>query len=451
MPKKKNEKEKKINTKKQILKVSGTKDIVLEEYQYWDLIIRKADKLARDYSFQRVKLPILEKIELFQKITGQDTEIVSKELYNFIDKDGEKIALRPESTPGLIRAYIENKMWKKDLVSRIFWLGPLFRFNKPKFGSKRQFNQFALDIIGSDSPSADAQLILLAYNFFKELQVDVQIQINSIGCENENCRPIYLEQLLEFYRERGKKSKLCNNCKKNIDKNPLLLLDCKEIECLEIREGAPPTVNHLCEACKNHFFKVIEYLDELEIPYSLNTYLSRGLSYYDRTVFEIWDKNEIEDFENNKKKHPISLCGGGRYNSLVEKMGGESTPACGFAVGLERTVAKIKNNENVLISEKKNNLIFIAQTGDQGRKKAFILFEEIRRAGYEVRQSFVKDSLKEQLKDAEEIDATITLILGQKEALEETIMIRDMESGNQEVIDYKKIYFELDKRLNEKK
>jgi histidyl-tRNA synthetase len=248
--------------------------------------------------------------------------------------------------------------------------------------------------------------------------------------------------LIDFYKERGKRTKLCNECKKRLIKNPMRLLDCKEPECVEVREDAPQIVDYLCEDCKNHFIKVLEYLDELEVPYNFNPYLVRGLDYYNRTVFEFW----VTD-ENEQDKGQSSLGGGGRYDNLVEYMGGHSSPACGFAVGLERTIMKIKE-KNIPLKNDDDKIIFIAQLGDQAKRKAMLLFEELRKAGYKVKQSFTKDSLKAQLEDANKYGSKLTLILGQKEIMDGTILFRDMESGIQEIVDFKKTALEIEKRFS---
>ena len=425
---------------KKFSRLRGMKDILFDEYKYWDLAIKKASELAKVYGFERVETPVLESLELYERSTGKSTDIVTKEMYTFQDKNGEKVALRPEATPGLVRTFVENGMFNLPQPVKMFWLGPCFRHDRPQSGRYRQFHQFDLEIFGELSPIADALLILVAYNFFKELQIDTQVQVNSIGCSE--CRKTYVEKLVEFYKERGKRAKLCNDCKKRLVKNPLRLLDCKEEGCIEAREDAPQIVDYLCDDCKNHFIKVLEYLDEFDIAYNLNPYLVRGLDYYNRMVFEFWAADEAD-----KSKGQMSLGGGGRYDDLIEYMGGRPTPACGFGLGMERTIMKIKD-KNIPIKNDEDYIVFIAQLGDQAKRKAFLLFEELRKSGYRVRQAFTKDSLKVQLEDANRLGAKLTLILGQKEIMDKTILIRDMESGIQEIVDYKKINSEIEKRIN---
>jgi histidyl-tRNA synthetase len=430
----KGEFEKKV---KSYTKLRGMKDVLFDEYKYWDLVYKKASDLANYYGYKKIETPVLEKLELYERSSGKGSDIVTKEMYTFLDKNGEKVALRPEATPGLVRAYIEHGMFNYPQPVKMFFFGPLLRHEKPQSGRYRQHTQFDLEIYGEAKPAADAQLILIAYNFFRELQIETQIQINSIGCTA--CRPDYTKKLMDYYKERGKRTKLCQDCKKRMVKNPLRLLDCKEELCVKLREGAPQMVDSLCDDCKNHFIKVLEYMDDLDLPYNLNPYLVRGLDYYNRTVFEFWPSDSEEGRQ-------ISLGGGGRYDGLVEYMGGRPTPACGFGLGVERTIMKIKE-KSIPLKEDSDKIIFIAQLGDQAKRKAMLLFEEMRRAGFEVRQAFTKDNLKNQLEEAGRLGTKLTLILGQKEVLDGTVLIRDMESSIQEIVDYNKVRIELEKRM----
>jgi len=422
----------------------GMKDILPDEHKYWDLVMKKVKDLSAFYGFRQLETPVLERAALYEKSTGKETDVVSKEMYTFTDKSNDRVALRPEATPGVVRAYIEHGMFNNPQPVKVLWLGPLFRHEKPQSGRLRQHHQFDLEMFGDPGPVADSQLILIAYNFFSELQLNVQVQVNSIGCSE--CRQEYVKKLDEFYRERGKRSKLCADCRKRLTKNPLRLLDCKEEGCQALREEAPQIVDYLCDECREHFIKVLEYLDDLEVPYNLNPFLVRGLDYYNRTVFEV---SPVEEEEEEQSKRQSSLGGGGRYDDLVEAMGGRPTPACGFGIGLERVIMKIKE-KSIPLKEDVSECIFVAQLGEQARRKTFHLFEEMRRAGYKVRQAFTKDSLKAQLEEANAVGARYTLILGQKELMDETIIIRDMESGTQELVDYKKLYNELNKRLENK-
>lgn len=421
-------------------RLRGMKDILFDEYRYWDLVKKKAVDLAGAYSFKRIDTPVLEKVELYERSSGKTSDIVTKEMYAFVDRGGERVAARPEATPGLVRAYIEHGMFNLPQPVKMFFIGPIFRHDKPQAGRYRQHTQFDLEMFGEASPVADAQLIAIAYNFFRELQLDIQIQINSIGCKE--CRKEYLAKLVKYYREKGRSAKLCPDCKKRLGKNPLRLLDCKEEKCVQLRADAPQIVDSLDDACREHFIKVLEYLDEIGVAYNLDPFLVRGLDYYTRTVFEIWPAGENEARQS-------SLGGGGRYDDLVEYMGGRPTPACGFAVGIERTILKIKE-KNIPLKPEERREVFIAQLGEPARRKAMQLFEDFRRSGLKVAQAFTRDSLKQQLEEANKLNVKYSLILGQKELQDGTILIRDMESGVQEVVDFNKIKAEVEKRLNNK-
>jgi histidyl-tRNA synthetase len=441
---------------KRLHRLRGMKDVLFSESKYWELVVKKAKDLAAVYGFQTIATPILEYTDLYERSTGKETDIVSKEMYSFLDRGEDHVTLRPEATPGIVRAYIEHGMFNLPQPVKMFWLGPLFRHEKPQSGRLRQHTQFDLEVFGDESPVADTQLILIAYNFFSELQINVQIQINSIGCPD--CRKGYMDKLANFYKERGKRSKMCNDCRKRLLKNPLRILDCKEEACQVLREDAPQIVDHLCDGCRDHFIKVLEFLDEQDVPYNLNPFLVRGLDYYVRTVFEITpiddDEPAVEEETDEQTGQPAprrqaSLGGGGRYDGLVEQMGGRPTPGCGFGIGLERVILKIKE-KNIPIKEDNENVVFLAQLGLQAKRKAMVLFEEMRKAGFAVRQAFTKDGLKGQLEEAARLNAKFCLILGQKELLDGTIMVRDMEHGTQEVVDCKKLYHELNKRLDMK-
>lgn len=428
------------NTKNRISRLRGMKDVLFEEYKYWDLVLKKATDLASAYGFQRMETPVVERAQLYKKSTGEDTDIVSKEMYVFTDKNGDKVALRPEATPGLVRAYIEHGMFNMPQPVKMFWFGSIFRHEKPQSGRYRQAHQLDFELFGSEEAGADFLMILLTYNLFKELQLNIQIQINNIGCSE--CRQQYLEELKKYYK--GKKNKLCADCRKRITKSPLKLLDCKEEKCRELKDDAPPIIDYLCDNCRDNFTKVLEYMDELDIPYNLNPQLVRGLDYYNGTVFEVWSADENGDILQEEP----SLGGGGRYDGLVEHMGGRPTSACGVAIGMERVVTKIKSLGIPLEDNLSKNIIYLAHLGEQPKRNIFRLFEDLRKGGYTVRQNFAKETLKAQLEDADRSGAALTLILGQKELNDGTILFRDMESGNQEIIDYKKIKQELDKRLN---
>jgi len=425
----------------------GMKDWVGAECRYFDFVVSKANEFAKIYSFTPIKTPILEAYDLYKKSTRHGT---GRELYAVEGEKSERMVLRPEITQGVIRAYLENNLGESGLPARLFSLGPIFRHEKLQTGHYRESTQMNLEIIGEDKPLAEALLITVAHNFFAELGIKTQVQINSLG--TAEYRREYCNKLLAFYKERGRRSKLCNQCKNNLGKNCLSLLDCKEEDCVKLREGAPQIADYLPAESREHFTKTLEFLDELNINYNFNPYLVRGLNYYNDTVFEFWPINDDGSILGK-----IALGGGGRYDSLVESLGGAPAPAIGLAIGLERTLARIKDKQ-LLIKNSENDIVFIAQLGDQAKLKSLQLFEELRNANFNVRQSFASDSLKIQLEEAMAMQAKTCLILGKKEIMDGTILMRDMDSGAQETVVYKKIKERLskkdkliEKRLNNRK
>jgi len=414
----------------------GFKDILPKEQKYWYYIINKAEALAWGYGFGRIDTPILESTDLFIRTIGKQTDIVEKEMFSFEDQGGDNVTLRPEGTASIARAYIEHGMLNLPQPVRLFYYGPMFRYERPQAGRYREHHQIGFEILGDASAVIDSQLIILAYNFCKELGLDINIQINSIGCLE--CRSEYKTELINYLR--SKRNSLCENCKKRLNKNPLRVLDCKEESCIKVIEDAPQTVDWLCDDCKNHFVKVLEYLDEVEVPYMLNPRLVRGLDYYNRTVFEIWSN------EGDNTARQSAFGGGGRYDMLISSLGGRETPSCGFSLGVERLILKLKEKE-IEIEDPTKPQIFLAQLGEAAKRKALVLFEELRRNNIRVAESFAKDSLRQQLEFANKLGVKVTLILGQKEVMDGTILVRDMEGGIQEVVDFNKILEEIKKRL----
>lgn len=421
---------KKIEEKrnKATARLLGMKDLLGVEYPAHDFVVSKAYELARLYSFQPVRTPILESFDLYKKSTRK---AVDKEFYFVESEKGEKIVMRPELTQGMIRAYIENRPAEGQASARLFAIGPVFRHEKLQSGRYRESTQFDLEIIGERKPISEAILIALANNFFEELGISVQLQINSIG--SAECRKEYANKLAAFYRERGRRSKLCNACKNNLGKGCLALLDCKEEACVKLREEAPQIADYLSDESREYFTKTLELLDELEVNYNFNPHLVRGLNYYNDVVFEFWPVND-----DGAVSCRASLAGGGRYDSMIEALGGLSTPAAGLAIGLERAVSRLKDH-GPLIYSGEEDIVFIAQLGDQAKLRALQLFRELRRSGFNVRQSFVTDSLRIQLEEAAAMKAKTCLILGKKEIMDGTVLMRDMDSGTQETVVYKKI------------
>lgn len=415
----------------------GMKDILSGDYKYWHFVKNKAENFANNYGYEFIETPILEETALFNRAVGGETDIVSKEMFSFIDRGGENVCLRPEATASIARAYIQHGMLNLPQPVKFFYFGQMFRHERPQAGRLRAFHQFGFETLGDGNAVIDAEIIFLVYNLLQDLGLKTNVQINSIGCPR--CRESYKNKLVNYYRDR--RSSLCEECKKRLVKNPLRLLDCKEEGCEPLKEGAPQIVDYLCDDCKNHFVRVLEYLDDAAVPYNLNPYLVRGLDYYTKTVFEFFAE---ENQAAGQKAE--ALGGGGRYDNLVEILGGRPTPACGVAMGVERLVTKIKEN-NVDVPPLTAPDIFLAQLGEQARKKSFALIEDLRRAGFYITHGLTKEGLKKQLEIANKLGARYALILGQKEVLDGTIIIRDMEGGSQEIVDLVKIVQEMKKKL----
>ncbi len=415
----------------------GMKDITQKDEIYWRTVYHKAEELTNTYGFGFMETPALEEAALFVRSIGKDTDVIDKEMYVFEDRDGTKVALRPEWTAGAVRAYISHGMQSWPQPIKVWNYGPVFRHDRPQAGRFRQFHQFGCETMGYKHSSLDAELILVAYNFLKDLGIPVNVHINSIG--NLEDRQNYSIELVGYLR--SKRSYLCENCKKRINKNPLRVLDCKEEHCKEVVEESPQIIDWLSEDSKNYFMKVLECLDELGIPYILDSTLVRGLDYYSDTVFEFYEDGEEEKSQN-------ALGGGGRYDTLVEQLGGVATPAAGFALGLERIISVLKNKEDKKeLLEKDWSRIFFAQLGEQANFRTLKLIEDMRLQGIIVRYNLAKSSLKGQMEIADKLKATHTLILGQKEVHDGTVIIRDMDSGNQEIIDQNKLVSEVKRIL----
>jgi histidyl-tRNA synthetase len=381
----------------------------------------------------------LEKEELFVRTVGKQTDIVEKEIYAFEDKGGDKVALRPEMTASAGRAYINHGMLNLPQPVKFYYEGPNFRYDRPQAGRYRQFFQIGFESIGSGEAVVDAQIIVMVYNLLKRLGVETNIRLNSIG--TPETRQTYKAELAAYYRT--KRNQICDDCKRRLLKNPMRLLDCKVESCQAVKAGAPQILDWLDEVSKEHFMHVLEFLDEAGVPYTLDAHLVRGLDYYNRTVFEVWAAGD----EGERAQNAIG--GGGRYDGLIELLGGrEGTPACGVALGMERIILAMK--ELKVQPPVKKVEVFFAQLGDSARRVGLRMFEEFRCAGFSVREAFGKGSLKSQLELANKFNVLFTLILGQKEVLDGTIIVRDMESGAQEIVDAGRIVSIMKKKLEAK-
>lgn len=412
------------------------KDVLPDEERYWHFIYDKVMDLARRYGFRRLEPPVLESANLFLRSSGPSSDIVTKEMYVFTDASNERIALRPEFTPGIARAFIEHGMINVPQPVKLFSFGPIFRHDRPQAGRFRQHTQFNFEILGDQNPILDAQLVMMGYSFFASLALPVQIDINSIGCSV--CRPRYIKKLTTYLLDN--KKLLGPDDQDRLRKNPLRVLDTKDSSLDEFLQNAPQTVDYLCDECKDHFVLVLEYLDEMDVNYNLNGRTVRGLDYYTKTAWEILD--------SSKASGQDALGGGGRYDELLHTIGARSkTPAVGFACGVERTITKLRANDIAVPNLKKPD-VFIAQLGKEAKKKALKLFRQLDEQGYLVAENFSKDGLKPQLEQADKLGVKYALIIGQQEIVDNTVLIRDMENGNQETVDWSKIIAEVEKRLD---
>lgn len=419
--------------------VRGMHDVLPKDEKYWKPLYRAADSLADYFQFGRIETPIVEEASLFVRSLGRGTDVVDKEMYVFEDRDGTRVCLRPEATASVTRAYIMHGLWNTPQPVKLWYWGPMFRHDRPQAGRYREFFQVGYETLGTKDPAVDAELILVAYNFYQEIGLPVEIRINSIGTTAERER--YVSELVGYYR--SKRSYLCEDCRNRLTKNPLRLLDCKQEQCRPVKDEAPQILDWLEEESKNYFMKVLEYLDEVGVPYVLAPHLVRGLDYYTHTVFEIYPTTLGEEGSQS------ALGGGGRYDGLIEEMGGKPTPAAGLALGIERSAAALKQHLDATGGRAPGPTyhLYFAQLGEEARRRALKIINEIRSSGLRIAFNFFKNSLKTQLEAANSLKVPYVLILGQKEVQDKTIIIRDMESGVQEIVDHKKIDSIMKKKL----
>ncbi|MEK7608183.1 MAG: histidine--tRNA ligase [Patescibacteria group bacterium] len=437
MPKKSPiQKQVKAEGREEFLAPKGMRDVLPAEWDAWDRVIAVARKFAETYDFGRIETPILEQAELFEKGVGVQTDAIQKEMYVVKTKGGDVLALRPENTAGVVRAYLEHRMSRTSPLQKLWYMGRMFRHERPQAGRLRQFTQIGFEILGGvNDPFYDAQIILISYRILEELKVkSLTLKVNSIGCRV--CRPTYIKQLQNYYKNRVKD--LCKNCENRLETNPLRLLDCKEEKCVQMKLHAPSLYDKLCSACSLHLSSVLEYLDQLSISYTLDNFLVRGLDYYSKTVFEIGVDGPGSEVG--------ALFGGGRYDYLFEMLGARQNPAVGSAVSIERIV-EVLRLQGSFPQQKKEKRVFLVHVGEMAKKKLLNIAEELRRAGILIGEAIGKDSLKSQMKLADKQDARLALILGQKEIFEESIIIRDLKGSAQETIPLSRMIEEVKKRL----
>ncbi len=411
----------------------GTRDILSPEVEKWQYLERSIRQVCDLYAYQEIRLPLFEHTELFQRSVGESTDIVQKEMYTFSDRGGRYLTLRPEATASTVRAYLENNLNAGPQPVKLFYLGPMFRYDRPQAGRYRQFNQFGIEVIGTGDPAVDVEVIMLALHLFEDLGLsELEVQLNSIGCPG--CRQGYQRELLTYLE--GQRTRLCPDCQVRVEQNPLRVLDCKEEECQAVAASAPAMADHLCPECREHFSSLTGILDRLQVRYSLNPRLVRGLDYYTRTVFEI---------VSHHLGSQGTICGGGRYDGLVEELGGDPTPSVGFALGLERLLLALERTDTEL-PDAVNLDVFVAVAGDEARPQAFTLLQALRRQGKRSDMDFLGRSLRAQMKAAHRSGARWALLLGPEEMARGMATVRCMASGNQEEVHVAEIAQYLDAR-----
>ncbi len=415
---------------------TGMHDVLPADQPYWERIEGAVKDLARSYGFARIETPVLEFADLYNKTSGEASDVVTKEMYTLRTKGGDVLALRPEYTPGIARAYLENGLSRLGQPQKLFHFGPVFRHDRPQLGRYRQFTQIGFETLaGPNDPIYDAETISVCADLLHELKIkNFTLKINSIGCRV--CRPLYKKQLVNYYKNHEKE--LCEDCKKRLATNPLRLLDCKEEDCMRLKEKAPIFLDKLCATCAEHFKSVLEYLEEAAIPYELDNHLVRGLDYYSRTVFEM--------YADGKEAEIGALPAGGRYDYLMETIGGHLTPAVGAACGVERLIAVMKAKA-VILPARAQKRVFLVHAGDLAKQKSFGLLKELRARGIAVSEVLAKESLAAQLKTADKEGIELALILGQKEIYEGSVIVRDLKTGLQEAVPRHKVVDEIRKRF----
>lgn len=412
-----------------ITRPNGTEDILPKNISKWYSVENAARNVAESFGFKEIRIPTFENTDLFLRSVGETTDVVQKEMYTVMAKE-TKFTLRPEGTAGTIRALLQNGMLNEALPQKVFYILSCFRHERPQAGRLREFHQFGLEMVGSKSARADAEVICLAKTLLDTLGLkNIELNINSIGCPT--CRKKYHEALRAFFADR--KEELCDTCKSRLEKNPMRILDCKSPVCQEIAKNAPVITDYLCEECSTHFDDLKKYLTSLGIAYSINPKIVRGLDYYTKTVFE---------FVTTEIGAQGTVCGGGRYDGLVEELGGKPTPSLGFAMGIERILLLMEKQEATFLPEKELDL-YIAPMDESAVTKAMQLAREAREAGYTVEYDLMERGLKAQMKYADKKGAAFTMVLGENELNSGTAKLKNMQTGEQTEISIEDKFFEM--------
>jgi histidyl-tRNA synthetase len=396
----------------------GTQDILPDQVYKWNYVEKVIRELCALYGYGEIRTPMFEATELFNRGIGDTTDVVTKEMYTFNDRGGRSITLRPENTASVVRAYLEHKLYGDQQVHKVFYIGSMFRYDRPQAGRYREFHQFGVEVLGAASPAADAEVIELAYNLFQKLGLkDLKLLINSIG--HTECRKVYRQKLIEFFEP--KVDQLCDDCRERLHKNPLRILDCKEEGCKKAAEGAPEITDYLCDDCAEKFNAVKQYLTAVGIPFEVDPRLVRGLDYYTNTAFEI---------QYTPLGAQSAICGGGRYDGLVEQVGGPSTPGIGFAVGLERLLLALEM-QNLIPAPEKTKMVYIAALGHDAVAEGMKIQKALRDKGIAADMDLQMKSLKGQMKHAGKYGAAYTVIIGSNELEKGEAVVKDMASSEQ--------------------
>ena len=402
--------------------IKGTKDTLPSESYKLQYIEQAALDTAKAYGFHEMRTPVFEYTELFDRSVGETTDVVQKEMYTFNDKGDRSITLRPEGTAGAVRAFLEHGLFNEPLPQKVCYLTSCYRYEKPQAGRLREFHQFGIECFGAASALADAEIIALANSYFNFIGIEkLAVEINSIGCPE--CRKNYSQALKEYFEAR--KAELCETCLSRLDRNPMRILDCKSPVCSEIAAGAPVVLDYICDDCREHFEKLQKYLDALNIKYVVNPQIVRGLDYYTRTVFEFVSQDE--------KTKGLVLGGGGRYDGLIEELGGASLPACGFAMGLERLLIYMEESGVPFPEAPKCNLSIVT-AGENAVMKALEISSDLRNQGYCVNIDTVGRSIKAQMKYANKINSEFTVVIGDNELEEGSAKLKCMADGTETVV-----------------
>lgn len=408
----------------------GTSDILPKEQAYWRYVEQKAVNICQLYGYERIDSPAFEDTQLFTRSIGEETDLVEKQMYTFADRGGSQVTLRPEGTAPVCRAYLEHGLHNLPQPVKLYYIASIFRYERPQAGRYRQHYQFGYEAIGDDDPAVDAEIIDIAWQFFLSLGLHrLSLQLNSIGCKQ--CRPEYLTVLKDYYADYT--HALCSDCKSRLKRSPLRLLDCKKPVCQQIADSAPRSIDYLCPQCDEHFNKLKRYLELLQLPFKVNPRLVRGLDYYTRTVFEI--QPEAEGAQS-------ALGGGGRYDDLIEELGGKPTPAIGFASGIERIILNLKK-QDISVPALPSPQLFIAYVGDAARDEAIKLASRLRQSSIGVIGAVGSKSLKAQLRQANALHVRYTVIIGEDEVKAGTVVLRDMTTAQQKTIPLDQLEEEL--------